>query len=328
MSKLIVKKTNFLYVLSIFIIFYLSISVANKAPGVDPDYYVYYNGFYFSESKEVTFNLISSSLKSFGFDIKYLFFIYCFLSLLFKFRLLFSFYLKNSLFTFFFIIICYFFCFFPIWEFTQIRGSLAIGILMYSIYCIKDKKYQLLGILIAIFFHNSMLILASLYFSSKIFYIRKYISILLLILIIIISKKVIGLTAYSVYSQANWGDEFKITSFKNFYILLTNIFVFFINYRFYKNDQYYQFRNVMFLFNIAFFILCIYVGIFYGSISIRYADILLFSTILLLGTLYRNIYANLFQLFTIVIVCPYYFHYFFYSDRALFKLDSFLKVFL
>ena len=84
----------------------------------------------------------------------------------------------------------------------------------------------------------------------------------------------------------------------------------------------------MFLFNIAFFILCIYVGIFYGSISIRYADILLFSTILLLGTLYRNIYANLFQLFTIVIVCPYYFHYFFYSDRALFKLDSFLKVFM
>ena len=39
------KENKFLYVLSIFIIFYLSISVANKAPGVDPDYYVYYNGF-------------------------------------------------------------------------------------------------------------------------------------------------------------------------------------------------------------------------------------------------------------------------------------------
>lgn len=322
------KKSNLLFYFIFLIIFYVSFCVANKPDNLDNDYYVYFNAFNTGESKEITFSLITKFCKFFGLSFPYLLFFYCFTSLFIKSKIFVDVIFKRSILSFLFIVIIYLFCFFPLWEVTQIRASLAISIFIYGIFCVKSNKNKYFLFIISLLFHNSMFVLIGFYILINLAYRYRGLAFVLSLILIFVAQKIIGLTEYDVYSSSSWGEQYNLVSFKNFYILLTNILLL---YYLLKDKEQNQFKINLFnltVLNFVLFIFCIYLGFSYPSVSIRFSDMLLFNTIFALSCFKDILYLKIYKLITIAILVPYFLTIFFFGSDPIFNFNRFMSLFL
>lgn len=317
-----VKKYNFLFFFFIFFSFYVSLLVANRPPYFDRDYIVYYT--YFLEnnkSVEITFQMVSNITHKLNNGFIYLLFFYCFLSLIIKFRLFIDVFYRNSTFSYIYILLLYAFVFFPIWEMTQIRGGLAIGIVLYGILCCEKLVSKFLFMISALLFHNGMIILIGLYLIIYFFKNKPYISLFISLIFIFIFKISIGFTSYEVYNVNQRGELFNIFSFKNIYIVFTNLFILFFAKKFYKGYQNYNLVIILLKISFLMLVMCIYVGLDYPSVSIRYSDMVLFLTILALNLLPNNKIVVTYKLLTLIIFAPFFFNIYFLSSDPVFDMD-------
>lgn len=317
-----VRKNNFVFFFFVIFSFYISVLVSNKTPYFDKDYIVYYT--YFLENNknvEITYQFISNIAHKLNNGFIYLLFIYCFLSLIVKFKLFAEVFYKKSLFAYIYILVLYSFVFFPIWELTQIRGGLAIGVFIYGVLCCQKLFLKMLLMLFAILFHNGMAVLIGLYLIFYFMRNRFYTSVFLSFVFILIFKLSIGFTDYEVYNVSQRGEFFNIFSFKNMYIFFTNCLILFFLKNFYRNHS--DYSSIIVLLKLSFLMLfmCIYVGLDYPSVAIRYSDIVLFLTILALTFLPNGKVILTYKIATLLIFAPFFLNIYFLSDDPVFDMS-------
>ena len=328
MNSILIKKTSFVFFFILLILFYISLCVANKPDNLDNDYYVYFNAFNTNESKEITYYIVTQVCKYFGLAFSYLLFFYCFVSLVIKYKLFVDVFYRKSILTFIFVIIMYMTCFFPLWEVTQIRMSVAIGIFMYAIFCVKSERNKYLLLILSLLFHNSMFVLIGFYLIINFLYKYKWLALVVSLVYIYVCGFVIGLTDYDVYSSSSWGESYNIFSFKNFYIFLTNSILLYILIKNKSTEIFFKDTYNLVILNFMLFVFCIYIGVYYPSVAIRFSDLLLFNTIFALACFSNVSFLRAYKVITALILIPFYLNIFFFGSDPMFNFDLFLGLFI
>ncbi|UIP94976.1 EpsG family protein [Acinetobacter johnsonii] len=327
-SIFFIKKINLLYFFIIILSLYISICVSNKPSNLDKDYFVYFNAFNANESKEITFNIVTQVCKYFGLTFPYLLFFYCFISLIIKYKLFIDVFYRKSILTLVFVIVMYMTCFFPLWEVTQIRMSVAVGIFVYAIFCVKSERNKYLILILSLLFHNSMFVLVGFYLIINFLYKYKWLALVVSLVYIYVCGFVIGLTDYDVYSSSNWGESYNIFSFKNFFIFLTNSILIYLLIKNKSKEIFFKDTYNLVILNFMLLVFCIYIGIYYPSVAIRFSDLLLFNTIFALACFSNVSFLRAYKVITALILIPFYLNIFFFGSDPMFDFDLFLGLFI
>lgn len=156
-----------------FLCLLLFIIAGFRTKGIDRDYFSYV--YWFEKSRdnvELSFNIISETIKKIGGDSYYLFIFYALMGITTKFFAI----KKMSAFPLLSILV-YIGYLYPLQELTQIRAGVASGFILLSIYQKNNKKilYSILFMACAIFFHYSSFVVIPILFLNpkkfnKLFY--------------------------------------------------------------------------------------------------------------------------------------------------------------
>lgn len=164
----------------------LIVNAGIRPPGIDLDYYNYYNVFTYGSSSlsrfEPAFFFIVSIAKFFSSDVVGLFLLYALIAIFIKFYAI-----KKLTKLWYLSLIVYFCHYYILHEMTQIRAGLASGILLFSTQYLVDRNFKkyFIGVFFATMFHYSSIIFLPLWLlQSKGLNKKFYISIILISLIL------------------------------------------------------------------------------------------------------------------------------------------------
>lgn len=200
MKKYIVNKSKLLENVIFTLLCFICILYITNRDQYLPDYQMYLS-LYNSQSilVEISFNYLSI-LFNWLFDgsdgFKYFLFLYAILGFGLH-MLFFYFYIKKEQgwIRFLFFMLTYFCYFYIFWDLIQIRYSVGISFLIFGMFC-KSKKHAIIFFGVAIFFHNSMILPAGLFFLYA--YLKKdYLKVLAIPLISVIAFLGLSFTRYS-----------------------------------------------------------------------------------------------------------------------------------
>lgn len=309
-------KTLYLWII-FFISLILSYFVANRPENITADYGIYYTMYNDPDARlsELTFNFFRYIFSGFDNGFIYLLYAYAFLSLFIKLSIL----IKQNFLNFLLFLIFYFLCFFPLWEMTQIRISLAVSIFILSFFYFP--KYRDLIVLSSLLFHYSMIFIVAPYFLYKFFGGKIYLSILSNFALGIVFLFIVSYTPYVAYDANEYVAEYSFFSLKNVLILFLIIY----NYKNNYFENYYIEASTVI--SLSIFIHYYVIGYYYPTIVIRLMDICIF---LLISSLIfsRNSETNVFlKIFITSLVVFYYFNINYVVDSSLVNTDLFFNFF-
>lgn len=308
----------FLYLFGIFVCLFISYFVALRPEGLTADYDIYSIMYYFPErrSGELIFQFFRWIFFPFENGFILLLFAHCFISLFLKYCCLVKVNITNAI----LFVIFYFFCFFVLWEMTQIRISLAISLFMFGLICVQGK-FRYIIFLISLLTHSSMIFLLIPFFLYT--FLRenlKYVFILIIPLAFL-CKYYIFLTGYSAYESSSYEASYSFFSLKNLMIVFIIYWCIFLN----RSSSYVV--KTLSVISISIIIFSIILGGTFPAVSIRITDIATFLMVTSLIFL-RNTPLNFyFKIIILLIVCPFYYYLNFLSDKAIFNLDIFNAIF-
>lgn len=264
-----IKAEKFYLWLIFFISLIFAYFIANRPENITADYSVYRIMYYNSDARmsEVTFNFFRYIFSNFSNGFIYLLYSYAFLSLFIKNSIL----VKQEKLNVFIFLIFYYICFFPLWEMTQIRVSLAISLFVFSFFFFRC--YRDFIIIFSLLFHYSMVFLIIPYFLYKLFNKNIYISIFLNFILGFLILLIISYTPYVVYDANEYSAEYNIFSIKNFLIGILIIYNYINSY---FENEYIEYSSII---SLSILILYYIIGYFYPTIVIRLMDICVFLII-------------------------------------------------
>lgn len=318
----LVKKTTILAFFCFLVTIIISYIVSNRGSNVDSDYLAYLYMFenYNNISVEPTFKIFSMVINNLDFNFKFLLFIFCFFSILLK---LYSLILAKSRRKIeneglLYFLLFYFFCFFALWDLTQIRASLSISFLMLSFFIISPYK-KIFFKLLAVLSHYSVSFVLIFEF---IYYIVKrniYLHILFTMIVCICLYFLIGFTPYAVYDSSVYTESFNPISFKNLFI----VFNFFMIMYFYKNnEENFYFARKLSALSISLLIMYYVFGLKYPSVAIRVADLSLFLGLLGLTFIRNNSILLLYKYISLIILSVYFTYIFYLAESPVIRLNE------
>ncbi|QXB44911.1 EpsG family protein [Acinetobacter seifertii] len=322
MSNFKVSKNSIITFFTIIVVFFIALTVSNRGPYVDNDYQAYEVMFenYSTSNVEPVYKIISMFLNSWDLDFSSLLFLFCFFSILLK---IYSFILAKKIklignegFTYF--IFIYFFCFFALWDLTQIRASLAVSFLMLSFFSLKPYKKAIFKILALLTHYSiSFVLLFELIYSL----VRRniYLHLLFSLILCVCLFYLVGLTPYVVYDASSYSEKFNPISFKNLFIILTFFVVRLLFNR--KDDNRYYIEKLSAL-SISLLIMYYVFGFKYPSIAIRVADYSLFFSVLSLVFVRNNGVLNIYKYVSLIVMAIYFTYIFYLSDTSIIHLDE------
>ena len=215
----IVSKRNICIINTLLLSLFVSYFVAIRPEDLAPDYHIYLTMYENPDARlsELTFLFFQNIYTSFDNGFYYLLFTYAVLSIFTKIYALKD---QNSInviiFSFFYII-----SFFPLWELTQIRISLSVGLFFIFL---MNNKWRILPVL-SILFHYSMVFFVIPYYFYLILKRNIFYYIFSIIFICFLTLLVIKYTPYAVYDVLENQAEYNIFSIKNLLILLIWFFI-------------------------------------------------------------------------------------------------------
>ena len=227
---------------------------------------------------------------------------------------------RIGVFSFFFILFIYLFCFFPLWDVTQIRSSLALSFFLVAV--VENKnRYMFFYLFLSILFHYGFLFICVIYLIVLYFrnIIMTFISTFILLLIF---NLIVINTRYISYNDYEFGETFNPISLKNLFVFFVSLFVAFSRY---SKDI--RVRNIA-IFNLNFLFFTCILGMEFASLAMRYADILLFLCFFNIAIIKEDFLSNLLKFFSLVVFIPFYIYVNFYSNNKLFDIDYFMELFL
>lgn len=194
------KKKHLYLIYILFFSTILSVLVANRSEYITADYNIYQTMYYNSDARmsELTFNFLRYIFSDFNGGFIYLLFVYAFFSMVLKFSILID---QNKINILFFILF-YFASFFPLWEMTQIRISLAISIFIFSFFYFSKIRNFL--IIFSLFFHYSMIFFIIPYYIYVFFRRSLFLNIVLNFLIALSVLVIIKYTPYIAYDANDY----------------------------------------------------------------------------------------------------------------------------
>lgn len=320
MSNFKVPKNSIITFFTIIIVLFIALIVSNRGAYVDNDYQTYKLMFddYSNFKVEPVFKYFSNLLNFLHLDFTYLLFIFCFFSILLK---IYSLILakKDKLINnenLIYFIGFYFFCFFALWDMTQIRASLAVSFLMLSFFVMKPYK-KLIFKLLAIFSHYSI----SFVFIFELIYLfvkrNLYLYLLFSTTFCVCLYFLIGFTPYSVYEASSYTEKFNPISFKNLFIFVTFLIV--TNLIKSNSINAYFVRKLSAL-SIGLLIMYYIFGFNYPSIAIRVADYSLFFSMLSLVFARNNGVLTVYKYSSLIVMAIYFTYIFYLSDTPIIRL--------
>jgi len=173
MKSLRVYKKNIIFILTLPLIFLLTLFIANRNPAL-PDYTMYlgiFNNADFRSGIEISYLLIVRAVHFLNGDIIDVMFIYAALGVVTKFFIIFKTSSNDgSCYYYTMFIIMYFLSFIFVWEYIQIRAAVGISFFLVGVFS-KKSKNKILFFIISCAFHYSMALPSALFLSF--FYINK-----------------------------------------------------------------------------------------------------------------------------------------------------------
>lgn len=322
MNSFKVSKNKIISFFTFIAVFFIALFVSSRGKYVDNDYQAYEIMFddYKSFSVEPIYKLISIVVHSLNFEFEFLLFIFCFFSILLKIYTLLlakaNRRIGNEGLIYF--LLFYFFCFFALWDLTQIRASLSISFLMLSFFIISPYK-KIFFKLLALLSHYSVSFVLVFEFIYHIVKRNIYLHILFTTIFCICLYFLIGFTPYAVYDSSSYTESFNPISFKNLFI----VFNFFMIIFFYKyNDENFYFVRKLSVLSISLLIMYYVFGLNYPSVAIRVADLSLFFGLLSLAFIRNNSVLMLYKYISLIILAIYFTYIFYMADNPVISLDK------
>lgn len=296
--------------------------VSMRGRNVDNDYQAYEYMFeeYKNFSVEPVYKFISMVVHTLNLEFEFFLFIFCFLSILLKIYSLIiaksERKIENEGLVYF--LLFYFFCFFALWDLTQIRASLSISLLMISFF-VFSRNVKLFFKLLALLSHYSISFVLVFEFIYHIVKQNILLHIAFTILFCLSLYFLIGFTPYVVYDSSSYTESFNPLSFKNVFIIFSFLMITY----FYKNkDENFYFVKKLSALSISLLIMYYIFGFRYPSIAIRIADLSLFFGMLSLTFIRNNSVLMLYKYLSIIILAVYFTYIFYIADNPVINLDG------
>lgn len=305
----------FYYSLIFLISALISFLIALRPENLTADYYIYSVMYYYPEKRsgELVFQLIRWFCSFFQNGFIVLLFLHAFISLFLKFISLYRFGFLNL----FYFILFYFVSFFPLWEMSQIRISLAVSFYMLALICFRGwVRYVFL--VISLLTHSSIIFLLFPLFLYNFFKGKFFFIFLVIVPVAFLSKYYILLTDYSVYDLSSYYGAYSFFSLKNLLLIFLIYFCAFFNKK--NVSEYVKINSIV---SLSIIVFSIVLGGSFPAVAIRITDI---ATFLMLSSfiVIPNNPLNFYLKFLIIsIVVAYYGYMNFFSDSSVFNINVF-----
>lgn len=311
-----IYKSNFMTLLVFPIVFLFSYLFSLQGPNFSKDYQGYY--YYYldvPERVEPFFKLILFLLNDLNLGLSWLFFIFLFLSIILKIKVIFNLYYFKKIplvnLTLFFMF--YSVVFFALWDLTQIRLGLCISFFLLG-YFSENKYIKLISYTLSLLNHYSISLALIALFIFK-FLRLSFLKILVAFLINIIILLCLKLTFYQEsYENYNINETIKFLSPKM--IVVSLIILFFICADYLKINR---FNNNICLLYLSFFIYLTYVFLYwsYPVIAIRFLELSLFFAVLYSVFSIQTKIVFYFNIFLLLVLSVYYIDLYYISENSL-----------